>query len=316
MFKIILACLFHLGMSTFGQRISIIDLIMKRPASASPDFFSPQVSSARRFYLDLNPPRGTALTVVCGGVEQCAPDYHIQRASFPFHSIEYVAHGNGKLKLGRRSFDLQPGSVFSYAPGIAQHITSDVQKPLVKYFVDFTGDHTKQWLRRCHLPAGSVTNIFPPTEIQPLFDELIRNGQRGTRQTPELCRQLLACLGLKLLETRAPLKNADSLAFTTYLNCREYISTHYQQLRTLEQIAHENHVDTAYVCRLFRRYDDQSPYQFLMRLKMNAAAGQLAQPGALVKNVAAELGFTNPFHFSRVFKSVFAVSPDAFRKIR
>ena len=59
-----------------------------------------------------------------------------------------------------------------------------------------------------------------------------------------------------------------------------------------------------------------SPYQFLLRLKMNAAAEQLAQPGALVKNVAADFGFTNPFHFSRVFKSVFAVLPEMFRKIR
>jgi AraC-like DNA-binding protein len=49
---------------------------------------------------------------------------------------------------------------------------------------------------------------------------------------------------------------------------------------------------------------------------MNAAAEQLAQPGALVKNVAADFGFTNPFHFSRVFKSMFAVSPEAFRKMR
>ena len=53
-----------------------------------------------------------------------------------------------------------------------------------------------------------------------------------------------------------------------------------------------------------------------MRLKMNAAAEQLTQPGALVKNVAADLGFMNPFHFSRVFKSVFAVAPDRFRKMR
>jgi AraC-like DNA-binding protein len=75
-------------------------------------------------------------------------------------------------------------------------------------------------------------------------------------------------------------------------------------------------VDTAYLCRLFRRFDHQSPYQFLTRLKMNAAAGQLQQPGALVKNVAADLGFANPFHFSRVFKSVFAVAPETFRRLR
>jgi AraC-like DNA-binding protein len=33
-------------------------------------------------------------------------------------------------------------------------------------------------------------------------------------------------------------------------------------------------------------------------------------------NAAADFGFTNPFYFSRVFKSVFAVSPEAFRKMR
>jgi AraC-like DNA-binding protein len=53
-----------------------------------------------------------------------------------------------------------------------------------------------------------------------------------------------------------------------------------------------------------------------MRLKMNAAAAQLHQPGTLVKNVAAELGFANPFHFSRTFKSVFGIPPESFRKMR
>jgi AraC-like DNA-binding protein/quercetin dioxygenase-like cupin family protein len=312
----ILDFLFQLGMPTFGQSISIIDLFMKHQTTTSPDFFSPQVARARRFYLDLNPPRRAQLTVVCGGVEHCAPDYQVQRDSFPFHSIEYVAHGNGQLKLGRRSFELRAGSVFSYAPGIAQHITSERAKPLVKYFVNFTGTRSGQWLRRHKLSAGTLSQIFPPAEIQPLFDELVRNGQRGTRQTPQLCRQLLECLGVKLLEARAPLKGSDSPAFTTYQNCREHIRANFARLRTLEQIAREIHVDAAYVCRLFRRFDHQPPYRFLMRLKMNAAAGQLAQPGALIKNVAVDLGFANPFHFSRVFKSCFAVSPDAFRKIR
>ncbi len=53
-----------------------------------------------------------------------------------------------------------------------------------------------------------------------------------------------------------------------------------------------------------------------MRLKMNDAASLLTQPGALVKNVASDLGFANPFHFSRLFKSVFAVSPEMFRSMR
>jgi len=289
---------------------------MKRPITAAPSFFSAQVSSARRFYLNLQPPRGTRLAVVCGGVEHCAPDYEIRRDTFPFCSIEYVARGEGRLKLGRHTHELRPGVIFAYGPGIRQHITSHPQKPLVKYFVDFAGTESAQWLRRSGLAPGQASQVFPPNELQPLFDELIRSGQRGTRHAPELCHQLLHCLGVKLLEARAPLKSADSPAYATYQTCRAYIQEHSRRLRTLAQTAQECHVDVAYLCRLFRRYDHQSPYLFLTRLKMNDAAGQLQQPGALVKNIAADLGYTNPFHFSRVFKSVFGISPETFRNLR
>ena len=282
----------------------------------TPDFFSAQVSQARRFYLNLQPPRGTRLAVVCGGVERCGPDYEIRRESFPFHSIEYVARGEGRLKLGRQTHELKPGILFAYGPGIRQHITSNPQKPLVKYFVDFAGTQSRQWLQRAGLAPGKISQVFPPNEIQPLFDELIRSGQRGTRQAPELCVRLLDCLGVKLVEARAPLKGADTLAFATYQNCRQFIAEHFHRLRSQAQIARECHLDTAYLCRLFHRYNEQSPYLFLTRLKMNAAASQLQQPGALVKNVAADLGFTNPFHFSRVFKSVFGLPPDKFRNLR
>ncbi|HSY17963.1 MAG TPA: AraC family transcriptional regulator [Candidatus Acidoferrales bacterium] len=289
---------------------------MKRPAANPPGFFSAQVSSARRFYLNLQPPRGTRLAVVCGGVEHCAADYEIRRETFPFYSIEYVARGEGRLKLGTRTHALKPGVIFAYGPGIRQHITSNPHKPLVKYFVDFAGTQSVPWIRRSGLAPGKVSHVFPPNEIQPLFDELIRSGQRGTRHSPELCHQLLGCLGMKLLEARAPLKDADSPAYATYQTCRQFIADHSRRLRTLAQTAQECHLDTAYLCRLFRRYDHQSPYQFLTRLKMNDAAAQLQQPGALVKNIAADLGFTNPFHFSRVFKSVFGISPEAFRRLR
>lgn len=288
---------------------------MKRKSAAT-DFFSAQVPSAQRFHLNLQPPRGTRLAVVCGGVEQCAPDDKVRRETFPFYSIEYVARGEGQLTLGRRSHELKPGVIFALGPGVRQRITSNPQMPLVKYFADFAGTESAQWIQRAGLAPGKVSQVFPPNEIQPLFDELIRSGQRGTRHTAELCRQLLECLGVKLLEARAPLKEAESAAFVTYQAGRQYVQENFRRLRTLEQVAQECHVDTAYLCRLFRRYDFQSPYLFLTRLKMNEAAGQLQQPGALVKNVAADLGFANPFHFSRVFKSVFGISPDQFRNLR
>ncbi|MGA2853125.1 MAG: AraC family transcriptional regulator [Verrucomicrobiota bacterium] len=285
------------------------------PAEA-PEFFSPQVSAARRFYLNLNPPKHASLAVVSGGCEQCAPDYEIHRPTFPFYSIEYVVRGRGLLKLQKHSHSLQTGCVFSYGPGVRQDIIADPADPPVKYFVDFSGLQSKEILRHCHLPPGSASQIFPPNEIQNLFDELIRCGQRGGSQGAELCARLLECLALKIAGARAPLAGTEALSFTTYQRCWQHIETHFQRLKTLRQIAQECHVDAAYMCRLFQRYSHQSPYQILMRLKMNLAAEWLQQPGSLVKQVSERAGFSDQFHFSRAFKSVFGVAPNMFRRLR
>jgi AraC-like DNA-binding protein len=275
----------------------------------APDFFSTQVSEARRFFLDLRPSPKIKLSVVSGGREHCAPEYSIRRDSFPFCSVEYVVQGSGTLKLNRSPFALQPGSVFAYGPGVPQEIITDREQPLVKYFVDFNGTEASKLLKDCRLRPGTLSQVYPPGEIQPLFDELIRNGQRGTRQSPGICAHLLEALVAKILDARAPLPGRETLAFATYQRCRDHIARNFLRLQTLEDAAADCHVDASYLCRLFQRYDDQTPYRFLIRLKMNHAAERLRSPEVLVKQVAEETGFSNQFHFSRVFKSVFHLSP-------
>ena len=49
---------------------------------------------------------------------------------------------------------------------------------------------------------------------------------------------------------------------------------------------------------------------------MAQAARRLQSPGILVKHVAEELGFADPFHFSRTFKRVFGVSPGRFIRLQ
>lgn len=291
----------------------------RRSPSIRPDppaFFSADVSVARRFYLNLNPPKDQKLAVICGGLEHCTVDYTIHRASFPFYSIEYVAHGSGELKLKDRTYRLQPGRVFSYGPGVAHDITGHRNKPLVKYFVNFAGRQAPPLLRSCGLAAGHVVQIFPPHSLSPLFDELIESGLAIGRTNPVLCAKLLECLALKIAEATATKEDTQTQAFDTYLQCRRYVEEHYSRLQTLNQIAEECHVNKAYLCRLFRRHDHQSPYQYLLRLKMNRAAERLQEPGMLVKQAAQLMNFDDPFHFSRVFRRVMGVSPSTFQVLR
>jgi AraC-like DNA-binding protein/quercetin dioxygenase-like cupin family protein len=290
------------------------DINPKKPAA--PDFFSPHVAGARRFYLDLNPPKNRSLTLVCGGVEHCTADYAIHRRSFPFYSIEYVVRGRGTVKLRNRLYHLQPGSAFSYGPSLAHDIASDPAGPLIKYFVDFTGRKAGTLLRLSLLGVGGLSQIYPANELQAVFDELIHCGLQGTPGSIQAGEKLLECLAFKIAGARAPVEGPETLAFATYQRCRQHIQQHFRRLKTLRQIGDECRLNHSYLCRLFRRYDHQSPHQYLLRLKMNLAAELLRQPAALVKQVAEVTGFGDPFHFSRAFKTVFGVSPDAFRRLR
>lgn len=284
--------------------------------SGPPEFFSAHVAQARRFYLNLAPARDVALAVVCGGREHCTRDYVIQRSSFPYYSIELVAQGRGTATLQGVEHPLQAGKLFCYGPGVRQHIATDPAEPLVKYFVDFSGTKAPGLLAACGLKPGDALQLTAPGEVQNVFDQLIDNGLRATRYSAEICAKLLEYLSLKAAELSAPTEGVESPAFLTYQKCRQHIQQHFQRLRTLDQLARECHVNSAYLCRLFRRFDHQSPYQYLVRLKMNAAAESLHEPGALIKQVAEQSGFGDPFHFSRAFKSVFGLSPAAFRKLR
>jgi AraC-like DNA-binding protein len=80
--------------------------------------------------------------------------------------------------------------------------------------------------------------------------------------------------------------------------------TEFVEISTLDAIAKACGVDAPYLCRLFARFHNESPYQFLKRLRMEHASRILLARDATVKSMAAALGFEEPFHFSRVFKSV------------
>jgi AraC-like DNA-binding protein len=292
-----------------------MNLDKSKPAvgPAGPTFFSRDVAKARRFYFGLKPTRRRRLVVVCGGLEYCTPRYAIHRSTFPFYSIEYVAGGAGQVKLQGQTFALNPGTIFSYGPGVPHDIIGNPNAPLIKYFVDFSGGRASGLLNSCKLPPGHVAQVFPSNTLVTLFDELIQSGLRLGRGNTDLCLKLLECLALKISGTITPPKDVETPAFATYQQCRRHIEQHFLNLRTLEQIAKECHVDQAYLCRLFRRYDHQSPYQYLLRLKMNHAAERLQQPGVLVKQAAEEIGFSDPFHFSRVFRNILGVSPSKLR---
>lgn len=282
-----------------------------KPA-AKPRFISRQVTEARRYYLDLTPPRSRRITVVCGGVEHCRPDYAIRRRTFPFACIEFVAEGEGRLTLAGHNYHLRPGTAFAYQPGVPHAIRNDPARPMLKYYVDFVGAAADNLLARSPLGRWEVVQVSAPHEVVEIFEGLQRNGAGGSPFSADICAALIPLLILKITEKAIPYDAAGMRSLPAYQRAKRYIGQHYLRLKTVEQVAAACHVAPAHLCRLFQRFDHVTPYQNLMRLKMNKAAELLLDSGMLIKEVALALDFADPYHFSRAFKKIYGLPPERF----
>lgn len=281
-------------------------------AVSSPAFLAKRVERTRYFFLNLDPAPAEALAVAGGGCEHCLPEYFIRRRDFPFYSLEFVLQGRGVLEFGRRKVMLGPGAVFSYGPGLPHVIRTDADEPMVKYFVDFTGFEARALLEEFHLGPGRALQVALPQKVLDLYEALLQNGINDTAYSERLCAGLLRVLVLKMAESAQPTDRRHTRAFSTYLRSRQFLEERYLELQTLKDIAAGCRVDAAYLCRLFQRFDNLSPYQRLTRMKMSRAAQLLTSTHLLVKEVADQLGYEDPYHFSRVFKKVYGVAPEQF----
>jgi AraC-like DNA-binding protein len=277
---------------------------------------SQQVTGARYFFLNLAAGRREPLALTMGGREHCNPDYVIQRREFPFYVLEYVRSGQGTLRLDRRRHALRPGMVFAYAPTTDCEIHTNPSDPMVKYFLGLAGENVPGRLRRCGVPPGRARQLAAPAEVTSVLEDLVREGQRSGVLARRICATLFELLLLKIEDTSTLSPHASEPAREAFLRCKAVIDADAEHLGTLEEIARTAGVEASSVCRWFRRYQGTSPYQYLLRRKMNIAAEHLIEQGGLVKEVAQRVGFADPYHFSRAFKAVHGVAPRALLRYR
>jgi AraC-like DNA-binding protein len=275
------------------------------------------VSGSRYIFPNLAPARDEVWTLALAGREECAPDYVVDRASYPFHVVEYVAEGRGVARLGRRPEQrISAGSIFAYAPETKCRIQTDATFPLVKFFFAVAGRDVERMLADAALRPGTIRRFAAPAEGLTIAEDIIHEGQRHTAKAPAVCLKLLELLLLKAADAPGENSPSDARARDNFLRCRAMIETHADRWRTLEEVAEAAKLDVASICRLFRRFQGTSPYQYLLRRKMALAAEYLIDSGGLVKEAAARVGFADPYHFARCFKAVHGVAPSELRGLR
>lgn len=81
----------------------------------------------------------------------------------------------------------------------------------------------------------------------------------------------------------------------------------------LDDLARAAHVTAAHLCRVWKSATGHTPLQTVKLARLDRAAILLARSNYAVGEVARLCGFVSPFHFSRVFKEAYGLTPRELR---
>lgn len=94
-----------------------------------------------------------------------------------------------------------------------------------------------------------------------------------------------------------------------------YMEEHLNQPLQVATLAALANVSSSHFFALFKQRTGCPPMDYFTRLRMRQACRLLDTTTASVKEVAAAMGYDDPFYFSRVFKSLSAVAPLHYRSL-
>jgi len=93
----------------------------------------------------------------------------------------------------------------------------------------------------------------------------------------------------------------------------EYIEANLDQEIALTALAETSGMSPHYFCELFKQSVHCSPYQYVLRRRIEHARKLLHEPGITVFEAAVRSGFSDQSQFTKIFRRVVGVTPTAYR---
>ena len=132
---------------------------------------------------------------------------------------------------------------------------------------------------------------------------------------PEELKRLLQRLEAKLLAREqqiAPRKEYDAASLAESI--RIYLQENYAEQVDFSALAASLAVSAPYLSKIFHEQTGSSPSRYLTDLRMRQAKKYLMDTDLTVREIAARVGYPDPFHFSRSFKNAVGISPAQYRE--
>ena len=241
-----------------------------------------------------------------------------RRKGSPQHILIYCVKGEGWYSLNDQKYTVKPNQAFILPAYAAHRYGTDAINPWTIYWLHFTGSRAHHFLNFLQLDAGrSPITVSPQPERFDLFDDILSHVEMSFNMdnivyaNSSLAR-FLATFNNAVYNPNPVNQAEDDPISRTITFMKENLS----RSLSLEELAQIASMSASHYSAVFREKVQSAPINFFTFLKIQEACRLLENTQLRIKEVAYQIGYGDPYHFSRVFANVMGVSPRGFRKLR
>ena len=236
----------------------------------------------------------TELCPVSCGYEACRP-LHTGYGRRPHYMIHYVVRGKGRLYSEAGEFAVTPGQIFLVMPQENAHYVADPEDPWEYIWICFTGKLAQK--------LDALNDRVMNMPIDPFA--MIRGLEKRADTREEVGTAALFLIFAELFSGRPAPPHYVRRTVDT-------INSLYMTPITVESIAANLGIDRRYLARIFKTSMGISMQEYLIKVRMEQAE-KLLRDKLPINLVSDLVGYSDPFHFSKMFKKYYGISPSRYK---
>ncbi len=244
--------------------------------------------------------------------------YTYRKKGLTENFLFYCVDGHGWFKIGNQRFEVGPNEFFILPSNIEHAYGNDEEHPWSIYWIHFGGDGLAEFNNTI-----SVQKFFKPYHIKnnaetfASFAKIYKALQLGYSIDNLLFANMCFAhfLTLFIYNTRHN-ESLDKGKLDCIDLAVQHMQDHIDENISLSDLSKQYNYSVSRFSNLFRQKTGYAPIDYFLQMKMQKACQQLDFTDHSIKLIAFDMGFDDPYYFSKRFKTIIGVSPKKYRAIK
>lgn len=228
-----------------------------------------------------------------------------------FNSLHYVVKGEGVLECEGTEYKISKGCIFVVFADVESVYRPDPKNPWTYIYLDMGGILQSSVIRRLGFDTKHCVKKYKDVgNLEKRFYEVYESTiETDPRSFQTMSALYGLCAELEELESEGGHWNHQERYVRQALT---YIKNNLAHV-TVEAIAEECAVSTAYLTRICKQVLGFSLKELITVTRMQAASNRLKYTHQPIKRIREICGYSETKYFSRLFKAIFGVTPTEYR---